>query len=615
MLAAMAHRGPDGAAARTLGWAVIGHLHFWTTPEEEGERQPLPLPSGGGLLAFDGRLDNREELWRALPDPRGPLARLSDGALAALAYDAWGSASFGRFLGPFALALLDHRSRRVILARDPLGDRCLSYSLSPHRLVAASEDAAVLAVPGVDGDLDPGRLAAYFALTPLPGGWTFHRGVRQVEPGCFLEVTARGTRQVRYYQPPELPEVAAASPEDNAHRFREAFEAAVRCRMRSRRRPAVLLSGGLDSAPVAALAARELPAGEPLTTVSWVFDRYPRADERRYLDALTEALGLRSRRFAGDDLGPLGELDRWPTHPSSPEQNAYRRLHERAYRMVRQEGTNVLLTGMLGDHLYTGEETWLADALQRGRLLQAAGDLAWHLGRREPLRPVLRSLLPEPAQRALGSLRRRRPRRWLTDHAHRLLATAPEAVPGAYRERRPRQHLRLLGAGNGNGLLIETYYAGRHGLELRYPLRDRRLVELALALPTAELYHRGVHRPVLRRALAGVLPQAILARRDKADCSELFAQGLYRDNRATVRGLLDRPGARWKEFTDRLFIEDALNKMSVSTGGLLVWLAVSLELWLSRREEAARKRPSPVAEPAPVLSWENSDWPSRVSIP
>ena len=151
-----------------------------------------------------------------------------------------------------------------------------------------------------------------------------------------------------------------------------------------------------------------------------------------------------------DDALPLGDLTTWPLHPGTPEQNPFRRFHQRAYRAAAAHGASVVLSGMCGDQLWSGGETWLTDLLRRRRFTAAARELAWHLRRRAPLRPALRSLrsLLEPAGLGPDS-RHRWP--WLTARARSLMPQQNLAARAYARYPRPHQAELLLGAANGHG--------------------------------------------------------------------------------------------------------------------------------------------------------------------
>ncbi len=584
LLGRMAHRGKDGRDAVCQSGGALGHLHFWTTPEESGERQPVPLPGRRAWLAFDGRIDDREALWRALPSAPEPLAGASDAVLVAAAYSAWGIAGFERFLGPFAIAIWDADRREAILARDVLGGRGLAVALDDRQLLAASEEGALAAVLGREAELDRARVAAYFSLENPSPGRTFCPGVRQLLPGEILIVGVDRARSEQLPRPLPTPGLAAARPEERAEELRRRLDLAVRCRLRAIGRPAVLLSGGLDSSPIAALAQRALPAGERLRAISWVFPRHPRADESGHLAVLERELGLEMHRLPCDDELPLKDLPSWPAHPATPEQNAYRRFHARAYEAASRLGSTVLLSGMCGDQLYGGAEYRLRETLRAGRFVAAAGELWNRIGQGDgALRAALGALLPERLRLERAGRRKAKRFPWLSDSALALLPDPVERDVWAADYLRPAQAKSLLGAHNGHGLSVERYYCDRFGVEVRHPLRDRRVIELFLGLPAEDLGGIGISRPVLRRAMAGRLPASVLARRDKATFEDLFLAGVYHSAHPDVAEMLLSTQAAWREYLQPGWVETGWRERRADLHGLLVWLALSLEIWRQRR--------------------------------
>jgi len=584
LLGRMAHRGKDGRDAVCQSGGALGHLHFWTTPEESAERQPVALAGRRAWLAFDGRIDDREALWRALPSAPEPLAGTSDAVLVAATYSAWGIAGFERLLGPFAIAIWDADRREAILARDVLGGRGLAVALDDRQLLAASEEGALEAMLGRESELDRARLAAYFSLEEPSPGRTFCPRVRQLLPGEVLIVGVDRARSEQLPRPRPCRELAAARPEERAEELRRRLDLAVRCRLRAIGRPAVLLSGGLDSSPIAALAQRALPAGERLRALCWVFPRHARADESGHLAVLERELGLEMHRLPCDDELPLKDLPSWPTHPATPEQNAYRRFHTRAYETASRLGSTVLLSGMCGDQLYGGAEYRLRETLRAGHFAAAAGEVWNRIGEGDgALRAALGALLPDRLRQKRAGRRKAKRFPWLSDSALALLPDPVERDDWAADYPRPAQAKSLLGAHNGHGLSVERYYCDRWGVEVRHPMRDRRVVELFLSVPAEDLGGVGISRPILRRAMSGLLPPSILGRRDKATFEDLFLTGVYASPDAEVAEILLSPQAIWREYLASGWIETAWRERQAGLCGLLVWMALSLEIWQRRR--------------------------------
>ncbi len=578
MLSGMDYLGPDGTHVVAKGPVALGHLRFCATPEDFGERQPLSHPEAPLTLIWDGRLDNRQDVYQQLPARLPRLPDLSDAQLVLHAYAYWGSACVRRLLGPFALAVYDHSKREVALACDPMGGRNIFYCLSDHTLVAASEPGGVLAHPDLKIEPDHGPMVMFFAYTEQTDAATFFRGVKTLLPAQVMRVGLDYVATESYWPFDPTARLHYRKDEDYADHFLELLTQSVECRLPATGKTAVALSGGLDSAPIAALAARSLATqGRRLTAASWVFDRFAECDEREHLQHMYRAHNLESLQVNCDAAWPLSDFDTWPIHPCAPFQNPYRRFHENLYRELEQQGVRVLLSGLMGDHLYAGTERWLRDLLAEYRISTAIGDGIWtikrHGWRAFVNRGLLRDLLPPVVYRTL------RPRpvpEWLTPFARSHLNASDAWPQECTRARRPHQYFRALELVTGLGY-IERFFAGRYGIELRYPFRDRRLVEFMLQIPTRQLYSRGTKRPIIRRALRDLVPAAILARPTKTSFQSLYTYGLCEKELTRVSQWFDDPDNLWCQYVDRDWL--LANRDCERMSGYVGWLCISLEMW------------------------------------
>lgn len=567
------------------GAAVIGQLPFVTTPEELGTRRVAVAADGELALVLDGRLDNRDELLLALD----AAPTTADADLALLAHQRWGDAFCERLLGPWALAVVARRPARVVVARDPLGDRTLFYHLGAHAVAVASEEAALLAMPGVSDRLDETTLARFYATAaPLPGA-TFFSDVRELLPGHAMRVDAAGVRIWRHWMPGAQSERFRRD-RDYVERFRELLTESVRCRLRSTTPPMVMMSGGVDSTSVAATAAGILKTrGEgPLHTVSWVFDELRETDERAFMRPVIERFGLDAHQVDGDGAWPLHELETWPRHPGTPMEGPYRRLRDRVYGLVRATGSRVVLTGEMGDELYSGGEHWLADLAREGRLAAAAVGLARHGGRAAFVSGRgLRHSARTAVARAVGYPGRRRVPQmpeWLRDETWRAAAEAVEPPL----TRRRSQADALLDPSFAQAVTIEHGVARRWGVELRRPYRDVRLVDFVLGAPAHLLYRPGDTKRLLREAMRGMLPEVVRRRATPSPLTPLFWRGLAERETASVQALLRRPDAVWPRYVRRDWMERALapggvRRLGDRAAAVAFWRCLCVELWHERR--------------------------------
>ncbi len=579
----LSHRGPDGSDASVTGRAALGHWHFWTTPEEVGERQPLQLPGTPFRITFDGRLDNRPELFSGLGLDPEQGGRLSDAALVLRAYARWGEHCFEHFVGEFGLVILDEQKDRLVCARDQLGDRTLFYTWRGTRLVVASEPWAVAGADGLKPEINERAVAHYFALRATDDGQTLFEGVFELLPAHVMVVDTSGERQWRYWQPDLAKKIRYKTDEEYAEHFRTLLEESVRCRMRSTTPVGVLMSGGLDSTSVASLAARMI-APQPLTTISYVFDELADCDERVYINAVKEKYNLRSIQIPCDDAWPLKDWKNWPQNPNHPEGNPYRLLKERAYSRANREGLRVLFTGAFGDELYSGEGDWLFALLEEKRFREAGRELKRHL-RYAGLGRTLRSSYVRRIARRLvdqipGGRRFRRKGQvsaWLTSLTADCLSGAAPGLDPLFELKR-----NILGREAASSCVGEIFNAGRYALDLRHPYRDLRLVEFVLALPAHQLYNRGYYKYILRVALKGILPENIRVRQQPTPLLSLFRRCIEYENQI-LQANLQSPIATWRNFVRADWLNDHWNiPVTPETDGpeaLVPWLCVSYIAW------------------------------------
>jgi asparagine synthase (glutamine-hydrolysing) len=595
VMAALAPRAIDGAdrwvaSDGTLG---LGHLHWWTTPQEQGERQPLR--QGPIALAFDGRLDNRAELSAALGIGPTELAPLSDAALVLAAWERWGEESFRRLAGPFVVVVVDEAARRVVWARDALGRRTLFWYGDERGLALASEPAALLAHPRVDGALDEVWLAHLFAVRQAPPGRSAFAAVREALPAQVVVVTQSGLRARRFWSPEDLPDRAPARVEALVEECRFHLERAVARRLRSTSPVGVLLSGGMDSAPIAAMAAQQMGSGR-LASFSWCFDSLPACDERQYIRPIVEQLGLAATWVPADDAWGFRDYDCWPHDPNTPEYSCYRFLMDRVVGVARAAGVTCLLNGAGGDEVYDAAEHWLADLLAEERWREAWAETRAH-GRRYGWPAVLtsRSL----RQAALDPLRRRGLRRrlappsapgWLTPHAAQLIDDhwqPPVRLPNG----RVAGALQPYAAASA---LPEAFHAHRLGVEQRMPFTDLDLVGFLVGLPGYLAYHRGERKWIMRQAMAGRLPEIVLRRQALTDLNPLYDLGARDREAGRVAALVAR-SVDWRGLVRPDWVAAARpGQLGDGLAEMAIWYCLSYGTWRSNGA-GPEQRHAPVA--------------------
>lgn len=557
MSRAIAHRGRDGEGRKLAGSFGLACQWLWVTPEEVGERQPL-AGRHGSLLAFDGRVDNRDQLLGRLELP----PRASDAAVVLRALETWGEAALQRIEGDFALAFYQPGPRRLLLARDAMGVRPLYYFHSSRLFAFGSEIKALLAHPGIPAQPDEEGLAGYLFLGrgPLPKAErTCFAGIWSL-PAAHLLVVEPAAPPVpsRYWDFDPEYRLRLGSVGEYVEAFRDLYRRAVARRARSAYPVAVSLSGGLDSSSIfcqAETLRRERPGICPAVLgLSYVGPEGSAADERAYLDEIERAYGVTVQRLdLAPSLGLTWDAERQTRASEAPMLDTLWPVTARLQEAAAQSGARRFLSGHWGDQLLHST-AYLVDLFRRG----AWGTMRRHLAsledwfhpseasalRQQVAFDLVRYHTPGVLVPLLKRLRRllgsngKRP--WLdSSFQQRVLRQAgrPAVVGPPFASAQAKSlYLEVRLPYTVQCLEWNNKVAALHGLDPAFPMLDRDLVAFLLATPGEVHNAAGVPRALIREALRGVLPEAVRLRRWKGDYSEPANQGAQRDF-DTVRAL------------------------------------------------------------------------------
>ncbi|HSS37792.1 MAG TPA: asparagine synthetase B, partial [Polyangia bacterium] len=186
--AAMVHRGPDGYGFHADGPVALGHRRLAIVDLSEGGRQPMLNEDGSVAIVVNGEIYNHQELRADLVAKGHRFRGASDSEVVAHLYEEVGARTPEMLRGMFALAVWDRRTRRLLLARDRVGEKPLYYALRPDALVFASELAALLADPRTPATLSYESLDAYLALQYVPSPATIFQEIHKLPAGHLIDV-------------------------------------------------------------------------------------------------------------------------------------------------------------------------------------------------------------------------------------------------------------------------------------------------------------------------------------------------------------------------------------------------------------------------------------------
>lgn len=503
------------------------------TEEDGRERQPTP-DAAGRVILFSGYLFDPVQVIAE----SGMPSDATDSTAVAAWVDRHGFDAVQRLKGDYTFALWEPRRRYLDLVVSPMAMRGVYWHSRPKGFWFATIPSALHQFPGVPRELDPLQLTLYLTVHVVDPGDTVHKGIRLLPPGTHLSVTAKGVRERAFWRPDPNRRVTLPKPEDYAEAALELLDRAVKVRMRARRTPAILMSGGLDSSAVAASAAL-LSAPGPVRTYTAVPHPGQTLSKRQgwydteqdKVEALAALYPNLRPRFCHSS-GPAGfEEDPTPFFVTGGRpffQVNHIGWFDPAFRAARAEGHDVLMVGTMGNLSMSFDGLrGMSDIVRAGRidtLLRLAIPALRSLGR--AIWPQLRShvlttALPPKLRDTLWRLKNRGKAPWtryaaLSPHFAReigfdqaLWAAGRDAMFLHQADSRDMQADFLQDRRNRQ---IETTVtlAAHYGFDLRDPYVDQDLVDFCIGIPRDQYLWGGQTRSLMRRALTGRMPSVIL---------------------------------------------------------------------------------------------------------
>ena len=546
ILRSIRHRGPDeqgilvyaGGSVRVGrdlatpldADAILLHQRLSIIDLSASGWQPISTPDGRFHIVFNGEIYNYPEL-RARLEAAGVCFRSrSDTEVLLQAFVQWGHDAWRQCTGMFACAILDVDRRRLTLARDPFGIKPLYFVTQSGALAFASEIKTLLPLPGLPRTADPQRLADYlrFGVTDCGDG-TLFSAIRQLPPGAFVDVelTAPENLVPRTFWKPSRTAATGLPFNEAVRTFREYFLESVALHIRSDVPVACCLSGGIDSSSIAmAMRAVAGPSLE-LHAFSHIAET-PALSEERWIDLVGAASGAHVHKVTPTATEMAADLEQLVAAQDEPFISSSIYAQYRVMRTIGEAKVKVVLDGQGADEMLGGYEFYLgarvASLLRAGQL----GAAAALMRKARSLRniPVLRQLatamdylLPQRgsamARRLIG--RELVPswmnRGWLAAHGARIDSLRTASDTDVLIESLERS---LRGPGLPQLLRYEDRNSMAWSVESRVPFLTTKLVDFALSLPEPYIIgDDGTTKHVFREAMRGIVPDAILNRRDK----------------------------------------------------------------------------------------------------
>lgn len=614
MAARLGHRGPDDEGVNAVSQptpqatstptVVFGHRRLSILDLSAAGHQPMRDAATGNWITYNGEIYNFAELRAELAAGGHAFVSRTDTEVILKAYAEWGTGCWRRLRGIFAFGLWDARFAELHLVRDQLGTKPLYFAATPCGLAFASEVRALLAAQWVEPKLSRAGLVSYLKYGSVQEPCSMVEGIASLPPGHCLTIEESGERTERHYwRMEEGIRRNWLTPPAPADVLGE-LEDTVRRQLVADVPVGVFLSGGVDSTAVAALAARAQPGAVQTFCIGTDHKEHDESDEAaetaRLLGCRHTTLRLDSGVVHGHWQQALGSYDQ----PSADGINTYF-----ISLLVRQAGIKVALSGLGGDELFigysgfqkslrieqagrrlgwlpaglrTGCGRWLAAATAPGHSAMSVAVELLSPGQASPYfssrllfsRPHIGRLLRPEAGGAVGGMTA-----W-ERREQRLSATGGSLAPVdriSYYELQTYMLSTLLRDSDQMSMA--------HGLELRVPLVDHRLIEQVFSIPTSDKITPREGKHLLVSAIRDLVPSEIL-QRPKRGFTLPFRQWLAQDLEASVAAVFQSDQLRgpWEPAVFRRVWEDFRR-------GRVAWSRVlalfMLEHWMTKNGVSA----------------------------
>jgi asparagine synthase (glutamine-hydrolysing) len=517
-------QGPDGESRHVGGSVALLYRAFYTTAESRREAQPH-FSHRGFVLTWDGRLDNRHTLTE---DLRSDLeANPTDVAVVAAAFDRWETDCFRRLVGDWAVSIWKPEQRELLFAADYMAIRHIFYHLKKDRIWWSTDLSSLVLLSNDKFHIDDDYVAGYLAHNP-GADRTPYLEIREVPPGQFVRVRNGSAMAERFWRLSPKSRIRYKTDAEYEEHFRFVLRQSVQRRLRSDSPILGELSGGLDSSSIVCMAddilAKEGAETPRLDTLSYYDETEPSGDDWTYFRKIEAHRGRQGIHIDSSKLGAFPDSLACSGFCPVPGALGFgQTLDAERTDAVRREGYRVVLSGIGGDEFMGGvpdPRAHLGDLLVQFKFFSLVKQLmAWSLVKRRPWIQLLWQsaidVVPASISQYFAMEAKIEP--WIRkDFAKRTRLTIRQLdVDEHFGFWLPTRRSYIAGVLTMANNLSKIAPSANANEEPRYPFLDQTLIEFILSIPASQMLRPGERRSLMRRSLAGIVPQEILSRRTK----------------------------------------------------------------------------------------------------
>lgn len=585
MLEVTSHRGPDFRGTWTWPSVFLGHNRLSIIDLSSASNQPMTLRDH--TMTYNGEIYNYIELREELQKVGYVFSTTGDVEVILAAYDHWGTECVQHFIGMWAFAIWDAREQRLFCSRDRFGIKPFHYAFRDGALYFCSEAKGIKQTPLFRGGVNEAQVARGLYL-----GFMQHHNESyftdiSILPAAHNMLLHGGELRVWKYYEIDTASQDSASFVQHAEQFRELFLDSIKLTARRDVPLGVCLSGGLDSTSIAC-ALSTLGTEQEIRTFTAYYTGSGEVDERPYIDHVLRAYPqILPQYISPTDADVAQAIERIAWLMDAPMPSSSYVSHYFVMQLAGQHGIKVALDGQGSDEIMGGYMHSMyrvvADELRTGHLGTALADLRAHQQRQSyslsstlgiAAKSVLTLMQDEPS---LYELEFRRTYPWIMRQNADAYPISIGTPPGS----------RL------NGFLHNLIYvtllptllhtedinAMAFSIESRVPFLDHRLVQLCFSMPNEDKVHRGETKRVLRSAMRGLVPDAVLDRRDKTGFT---TPGHVVWLRGALQHLLEGDWHELDGYVDQKARAAVLDRYrrGDNTDALFVWRLAMLRLWM-----------------------------------
>lgn len=593
----ISHRGPDGSRVWCEGPVAFGHQMLHTTQESLHEILPFEDEESGLVITADARIDNRKDLAPLLGIEDNEY--VSDSYFILKAYEKWGEKCPEELLGDFAFVIWDKIKKTLFCARDHIGIKPFYYYLDENYFLFSTEIKAIKSFKSVSFELNR-RMFGFFLMNIHDYNSTFFNEILHLTPAHFINLHFSKFEVNEYWKINPIHELILNSEEEYANKFREIFQEAVKCRLRSHHTFGFELSGGMDSSSVVCMANEilntENNVSTTLKTFSFIFNNFPQCDERDYIEIIKSKVRIDATYVKADNISPLKDIDAVLWYQEQPLLTPNLTITWEMYKKIKERNIRVVLCGEGGDSVVSEGAGYFTDLLVNFRFIKLIKEI-YYLSRRtnqsflglflNALYPLVPSFIKKMiyADRLPGiSLLNNEFSRKI--NANRYWKLYWEPIKKANTAK--KKHFYSLDHSKAiiNALLVRDKRAAAFNIEDRYPFLDKRLVEFCFSIPTEMKFKDGWSRYILRISMADILPINAQWRTSKANLSPVFKRNILSFEKETIEEMLFIENKNIGDYANIEMIKEIYEKfkdgIEVSNSPYSLWLVLQLYIWLKK---------------------------------